>query len=136
MFLGIPLMDNMKTWPPGAGRAAVVGCCTLRTRVREAGSRRESIGACAAEQQFVIIYYFVEKQLITAIVSEEVESRSSAIFACRSRVISCEKLIHIFLGQFFSVGSLEMADQHVNLTELIVKSLPGGFGAGWFGDRR
>ena len=53
MFLGIPLLDNMKTWPPGAGRVAVVGCCTRRTRVREAGSRRESIGACAAEQQFV-----------------------------------------------------------------------------------
>ena len=53
MFLGIPLLDNMKTWQPGAGRAAVVGCCTQRTRVREAVSRRESIGACAAEQQFV-----------------------------------------------------------------------------------
>ena len=66
------------------------------------------------------LYYCVEKQLITAIVSEEVESRSSAIFDCSSRVIGCENLIHFFLGQFFSVGSLEMADQHVNLTELIV----------------
>ena len=54
MFLGIPLMNNMKTWPPGAGRAAVVGCCTRRTRLREAGSSWESFGACAAEQQFVI----------------------------------------------------------------------------------
>ena len=35
------------------------------------------------------LYYFVEKQLITAIVSREVESRSSANFACRSRVIAC-----------------------------------------------
>ena len=66
------------------------------------------------------LYYFVEKQLITAIVSEEVESRSSAIFDCSSRVIGCEKLIHFFLGQFFSVGFLEKADQFVNLTELIV----------------
>ena len=54
MFLGSPLRDYKKTWQPGAGRAAVVGCCTQRTRVREAGSRRQSIGACAAEQQFVI----------------------------------------------------------------------------------
>ena len=53
MFLGSPLRDYKKTWQPGAGRAAVVGCCTQRTRVREAGSGRQSIGACAAEQQFV-----------------------------------------------------------------------------------
>ena len=54
MFLGIPLRDYKKIWQPGAGRAAVVGCCTQRTPVREAGSSRESFGACAAEQQFVI----------------------------------------------------------------------------------
>ena len=66
------------------------------------------------------LYCYVEKQLIAAIVSREVESRSSAIFACRSRVIGCENLIHFFLGQFFSVGFLEKADQFVNLTELIV----------------
>ena len=54
MFLDSSLRDYKKTWPPGAGRAAVVGCCTQRTPVREAGSGRQSIGACAAESQFVI----------------------------------------------------------------------------------
>ena len=29
-----------------------------------------------------------------------------------------------------------MADQHVNLTELIFQSFPGGFGAGWIGEVR
>ena len=43
MFLGIPLRDYKKTWQPGAGRAAVVGCCTQRTPVREAGSRRKAL---------------------------------------------------------------------------------------------
>ena len=54
MFLDSSLRDYKKTWQPGAGRAAVVGCCTQRMPVREAGSRRKSIGACAAESQFVI----------------------------------------------------------------------------------
>ena len=53
MFLGSPLRDYKKTWQPGAGRAAVVGYCAQRMPVREAGSKRKSFGACAAESQFV-----------------------------------------------------------------------------------
>ena len=81
MFLGIPLeqYENLAARRGSGGSGWVLHA---KNAVARSGQQLGKLWRVRGRAAVCDLYYCIEKQLITATVSEEVESRTSANFAC------------------------------------------------------